>query len=652
MKANIIARLAFLREPAQRTRKPRFPLCAVLMLASLAASLNAASPPMPANPNLIFILCDDLGWRDTGCFGSTFHETPNIDRLASRGVRLTQAYAASPLCSPTRSSILTGQYPARIGITSPSCHVREVQLEKKLAKGNPSTQVLNAESLTRLQTEYFTLAEALREAGYVTAHFGKWHLGHNLQPKDRYEPKDQGFDFDFPHTPSAPGPGGGYLAPWKFIRDPAITGPTGEHIEDRMSAEAAKFIRAHPDRPFYLNYWAYSVHSPWNARKDYIEHFKTKAEDKNPQHNPLYAAMVKSLDDGVGRLLAAVDEAGIAERTVLVFFSDNGGWAFPPKTTDPEGFAAIPATSNLPLRSGKASLYEGGTREPCIVVWPGRISPGTSSDALFSSVDWYPTLLSMCGLKPRPGLQLDGVDQTSLFLSQAAVRDRVFCHFPHGSPLQAQAIPGFLPGTYVRHGDWKLIRFHAGNDDGSNRHELFNLKDDPGESNNLAPSRAELVRELDGLITAFLRETEAVVPVRNPDYGKVEAKPGDPLQGWKARSCDAAVRSGIITLTGKSGAPFLGVNPGVAGPLTAAVRVRCPHGGAGRIELLNPGTNAAPASPVPFTLPGGDWQTVTVQVPADGPISILRLYLPAQEQPVEIDWIELKAIRQSRRWNF
>jgi arylsulfatase A-like enzyme len=615
-------------------------------------------------PNIILILCDDLGWRDVGCFGSTFHETPNIDRLASRGVRLTQAYAASPLCSPTRSSIQTGQYPARIGITSPACHVKEVQLEKKLGKGNPNVKVLNAESLTRLKTDYFTLAEALKEAGYATAHFGKWHLGHNLTPDDRYEPKDQGFDFDFPHTPSAPGPGGGYLAPWtKFIKDPDIVGAPGEHIEDRMSAEAAKYIRAHKDRPFYVNYWAYSVHSPWNARKDYIERFKPRADPKNPQHNPLYAAMVKSLDDGMGRLLAAVDEAGIADRTIIVFFSDNGGYAYPPKATDPEGFADIPATSNLPLRSGKASLYEGGTREPCIVVWPGKIKRGTTNDALLSSVDWYPTLLSMCGLKPRAGLKLDGMDQTSMLLGRGAARDRVFCHFPHGSPAQAVNIPGFLPGTWVHRGDWKLIRFFADNDDGSDRFELYNLKDDLGESKNLAAEKPELVRELNALIADFLRDTEAVIPVRNPAYdpnaaknaGKGKGKaaaPAGPLQGWVARTCDAKVKDGILTMTGKSDAPFLGVTAGANGPAVVKLRARCANGGDGKIELVNPKASPPTAKSFPFALPAGDWQEVTVNVPAQGPLGILRVYLPAQKQAVEIDWIELKADGKPRRWNF
>ena len=636
------------------------------LLALLAPALALA------RPNILLILADDLGAHDVGCFGSTFHETPNIDRLAARGVKFTQAYAASPLCSPTRSSILAGVYPARSGITAPVCHLPQIQMEKKLAVGNANTRALNADSVTRLKSEYFTLAESLHEAGYATAHFGKWHLGHNLpqNPNDHYEPKDQGFDFDFPHAPTAAGPGGGYLAPWKFIKDPAITGKPGEHIEDRMSSEAAKYIRENKDKPFFVNYWAYSVHSPWNARADYIEHFKKSADAKNPQHNPLYAAMVRSLDDGVGNLLKALDDAGVADNTIIVFFSDNGGWAYPPKTTDPEGFADMPATSNLPQRSGKASLYDGGTREPCIIVWPGKVKPGTVNDALIQSTDFYPTLLAMCGLKPHADVKLDGFDQSRTLLGEPSPRDRVFCHFPHGSTNQAVAIPGFLPGTYVRKGDWKLLRFYADNEDGSDRFELYHLKHDEGESKNLAAEKPDIVRELNALISDFLKDTDAVVPVRNPSYGNVVPAPkGNAksaakgranddefpgLQGWKARACTATAKDGIVTVTGKGAEPFLGVGAGTSGPAVVKFRARCAKGGEGKIEWLNNGAEKKTEKPqsAPFTLNGGEWQDITVQIPPTAPLGILRLYLPAQTQPVEIDWIELKGTGAARRWEF
>ena len=645
-----------------------------LLFSSFVIRASSFAADTQRKPNILFILADDLGAHDPHCFGSTYHETPNIDALAARGVKFTQAYAASPLCSPTRSSILAGVYPARSGITTPSCHELRVNLEKKLvSNATPAQRAINADSLTRLKSEYFTLAESLHEAGYATAHFGKWHLGHNLAPEDHYEPKDQGFDVDWPHAPRAAGPGGGYLAPWKFITDPAITAKAGTHIEDRMSEEAAKFIREHKGGPFYVNYWAYSVHSPWNARRDYIEHFQKTADMKNPQHNPLYAAMVHSLDDGVGNLLKALDDAGVADNTIIVFFSDNGGWAYPPKTTDPEGFEDQPATSNLPQRAGKASLYEGGTREPCIIVWPGKVKPGTVNDALFQSTDFYPTLLSMCGLKPHADVKLDGFDQSRTLLGELSPRDRVFCHFPHGTPNQAQSIPGMLPGTYVRKGDWKLLRFYADDEDGSDRFELYDLKHDEGESKNLAAEKPDIVRELNALISDFLMDTDAVIPVRNPNYGKVAATksgakpnakgkanddefPG--LQGWKARGFKYTAKDGIVTLTSTNTTPFMGIGTGVNGPATLKFRARTlkngEEKGEAKIEILNPGGDKKGEKQqfVPYTLGGGDWQEVTVNIPATGPLGILRLYLPVQQEPIELKWIELQGTGAKKRWDF
>ena len=614
-------------------------------------------------PNIVFILADDLGAHDLRCTGSTFYETPNLDRLAQRGTRFTQAYAASPLCSPTRSSILVGQHPARTGITAPVCHLPTVQLEKRLEGGNPNARLLVANSLTRLQTEYFTLAEAFKEAGYATAHFGKWHLGHNLKSGDRYEPKDQGFDVDFPHTPSAPGPGGGYLAPWKFIKDPAITDTAGVNIEDRMSQEAAKYIAAHKGKPFYLNYWAFSVHSPWNARADYIEHFKAKADPKNPQHNALYAAMVKSLDDGIGRLLQAVDDAGIADNTIIVFYSDNGGYAYPPKKTDPEGYADIPATSNLPLRSGKASLYEGGTREPFLFTWPGKAKAGATSDILFQSVDFYPTLLSLAGLKPRAGLQLDGHDQSKALLGGDSPRDRVFCHFPHGNATRDSVMDGFYAGTYVRKGDWKLIRFYARNDDGSDELELYDLKNDLGERRNLAKEKPELAQELNGLITGFLKDTGAVIPKVNPNFGKASPKapakkkalaPDDLPGGWKNRAGKASVIEGTLHIESKGADSFIGVGAGLGvGPAKLSFRLRAPQSGEGKITLLGSAGGAEMLS-VPYRTSGeATWQTITVELNAQQAAGILRLYLPTGSAAVDLDDIVLTPAQGTpRRWEF
>ena len=447
----------------------------------LPRALDAAEPSQSIKPNILFILADDLGAHDVGCYGSTFYETPNIDRLATRGVKFTQAYAASPLCSPTRASILAGQYPARIGITMPECHLPEVRLEKKLAPTAPTMRAINAESLTRLKPDYFTLAEALHEASYATAHFGKWHLGHNRagHPDDHYEPTDQGFDVDFPH-PAPDGPATGYLAPWKFIKDRHVVGKPGEHIEDRLSEEAAKYIRAHKDRPFYLNYCAYSVHAPWTARRDYIDYFKPNADPKNRQRNPLYAAMVRSLDDAVGRLLTAVDDAGIADRTIVVFFSDNGGFSYRPRATRSPRFREAARYQQFPVAQWQVVALRGWYPRAARRRLAGQDQCG---DDQRCSVPKRRLLSHAAGhVRPQAPCQRQARRPRSKRHAPwptIAPRDRVFCHFPHcNPPNRAKAIDGALPGTSARRGDWKLLRFFADNDDGSDRLELYNLRED------------------------------------------------------------------------------------------------------------------------------------------------------------------------------
>lgn len=609
-------------------------------------------------PNILFIMADDFGWRDLSCYGSTFHQTPNLDRLAARGVRFTQAYAANPLCSPTRSSVLTGLWPARTGITAPVCHLPRVVLDKQLAKGNPGARVLVADSVTRLKTDYVTLPKVLRDAGYRTGHFGKWHLG-----PEPYSALQHGFDVDWPHW-SGPGPAGSYVAPWRFPEKLGVAGKPGEHIEDAVASRVVKFIRENKDRPFYANYWQFSVHAPYDAKDELVAKYRKLVDPKNPQRNPVYAAMVESLDDGVGRVLAALEECGIADRTIIVFFSDNGGVSWPGpggvghKSARFQADMKSPPTSNLPLRNGKASLYEGGVREPCIVVWPGVTKAGTENDAVIQSIDWMPTLLDMAGVPLPPNARPDGLSLAPMLKGGALNRDAVFNHFPHDTPASGQH-----PGASVRRGDWKLIRLFAQNDDGSDQLELYNLRDDLGESKNLAASKPELVRELDALITGFLRDAEAVVPIRNPAYDPDAAKrpvdprsdapvAADPLKGWKARNCRASVKAGVVTLVSNSDAPFLGVGAGVEGPAVVRFRARCAEGGRGKVAWIPPGATESPSNSAEFTLRPGDWQTVAVDVRARGRLGIIRIYVPAQMQPVDIDWIELKGAGKPRRWEF
>jgi arylsulfatase A-like enzyme len=475
-------------------------------LTTLAGAITASAAQ---KPNIVFILADDLGWRDTTLYGSTYYETPNIDHLATRGMMFRNAYAASPLCSPTRSSIMTGLHPARIGITTPSGHLEKVVLEQTLQiQGPPTHKALIPNSVTRLKLEYITLGESFKAAGYRTAHFGKWHLG-----REPYDPLHQGFDIDMPHTPD-PGPVGGYLGgPWKFWPG---QGKPGEHIEDRMADEATKFIRENKDRPFYLNYWAFSVHAPWQAKPALLEKYKRKADPKNPQHNPVYAAMVESLDTALGRVVKALDENGVANNTIIVFFSDNGGVFWNAKTEKAmldAGYEDIPITSNAPLRAGKASVYEGGTREPMIVIWPGHVKPGSTSDAIVQSIDFHPTLLEMAGLRPKLGQQFDGISIMPALKGEALSREAIFCHFPHYTPAA-----GNIPGTWVRKGDWKLIRVWCDGPGQTDRYELYNLVEDVGETRDLSAEYQDRVHELSALLERFLKDTHAVVPEPNPAY--------------------------------------------------------------------------------------------------------------------------------------
>lgn len=306
-------------------------------------------------PNVVMILADDLGWSDTTLFKTTrFYKTPNIERLAARGMTFTHAYSSSPLCSPTRSSILTGLSPARTGITTPNCHLPKVVLEASAnATGPPNQKATIPDSVSRLDTKYYTLAEALKDNAYATGHFGKWHLG-----ATPYSPLEHGFDVDVPHWPG-PGPAGSYVAPWEFPDfDPDTP---DEHIEDRMAKEAVAFMETHKDEPFFLNYWMFSVHAPFDAKQDLIDAYKRKVNPDDPQRSPTYAAMIESMDDAVGALLDTLDRLQIADNTIIIFASDNGGNMY----NEVDGTTA---TSNAPLRGGKATMYEGGVRGPGVVV--------------------------------------------------------------------------------------------------------------------------------------------------------------------------------------------------------------------------------------------------------------------------------------------
>ena len=513
----------------------------------LVATLGLFLPTLRAadRPNLVFILADDLGWSDTTLFGTTkFYETPNIERLAQRGLLFTNAYTAHPLCSPTRASIMTGLDPARTGFISAAGHVPNVVLEKRLPPQGPTNRKMRIPtSVSRLDPKYTTLAETIRAAGYVTGHFGKWHLG-----REPYTPLQHGFDVDVPHW-WGPGPAGSYVAPWKFPGDldfdPSVP---NEHIEDRMATEAISFIEKNKDKPFFLNYWAFSVHGPWDGKKALIDKYARKADPQDPQRLPVYGAMVESLDDAVGRLLDTLDRLQLTEKTIIVFFSDNGGNMY----SQVDG---LTVTSNKPLRGGKATIYDGGTRVPCVVAWPGKTKPGSKTRAFLTSTDWYPTLLEMMQIPKPAKLTFDGVSQVPALLGEPGPRESMVCFVPNYFPR-----PNTIPSTYIRRGDWKLIRFHGDGPRRADRFELYNLAADIGEAKDMAAARPALVKELNTEMTAYLTRTEALLPLPNPAYNP-DAKPASkpaPKQGiapavlFKARDKN---EDGFLTLKEYIGNP-------------------------------------------------------------------------------------------------
>ena len=468
---------------------------------TLAADSDDNKKPM----NVIFIIADDLGWSDTTLYGNTkLYETPNLERLSKRGMTFNRAYSNSPLCSPTRASILTGQNPTRHGHTNPDHHKKHVQLQPTLhpAKKGPE-KAIGVLTSNRLLTSLPTLGKLIQKTGTQTAHFGKWHLG-----PEPYSPLEHGFDIDIPHHPG-PGPAGGYIAPWGYHKFKANY--KGEHIEDRMAEEAINWLEnVDKDKAFFMNYWQFSVHAPFDAKASLIEKYRKKIDKNSPQQSPTYAAMVHSLDDAVGSLLDAVDKNGMTDNTIIIFISDNGGHMY--KKIKQDG--NVYATSNYPLRGGKATMYEGGIRVPAIVVWPGVTKPGSRSDEVIQSADFYPTLLNGLGIELPNNHKIDGVDITDALKGGTLARQEIFTYFPH-SPHVPDWLP---PSVSVHSGDWKLIRLFHGGENGNHDYRLYNLANDIGEQHNLASANPERVKLLDAKIQAHLIDAKTLVPVPNPRF--------------------------------------------------------------------------------------------------------------------------------------
>lgn len=490
-----------------------------LLSLSCLALFGSCSPDKAEKtpPNVIFILADDLGWMDLGCYGSSFYETPNLDQLAREGVRFTNAYAACPVSSPTRVSIQTGRYPGRVHVTDwiPGKYAYTKDLMQKICPVLPPDYNYN------MPLEEVTIAEAMKEGGYKTIHVGKWHCCAD----SAYYPQDQGYDVNIGGcNMGSPRGDGYYFSPYNNPMLP--DGPEGEYLTDRLGDECVKQIRENKDKPFFINMDFYQVHTPLMAKEEQIRYFQAKYDrmrldtlktfiehpdyvDKQPfpaklfkerivQSNVVYAAMIASMDENIGKIIKELKDQGLYENTIIMFMSDNGG------LSTSEGSA----TSNLPLRGGKGHMYEGGIREPFIVYGPGVKGKGWVTDAVITSTDFYPTILEMTGLPAKPEQHLDGKSFASVLKGEEGFdRGSVFWHYPH-YPNQ-----GGRPSGAIRSGNYKLIEFY---DNGEM--ELYDLSKDIGEKHDLAKEQPELANKLKVEFDQWCKGIDASMPTKNPAF--------------------------------------------------------------------------------------------------------------------------------------
>ena len=449
---------------------------------------------MADNPNIILIMADDLGLNDLGVTGSDYHETPNLDALAKESMIFTNAYSSAPNSAPSRACLMSGLYTPRHGVYTVNPPDRGVDSKRKyIAIANNDT----------LEPKFKTIAEELKDNGYKNCHIGKWHLG-NIG--DKTDPLNRGFDINIGGTHA--GAPQSHFFPYagdagSAERYPGLEkGTDKEYLTDRLTDEAIRFIKNArlKKQPFFLNLSYFAVHYPIQAPEDLVEKYNNKP--KGTYHkDPIYAAMTESLDTNVGRILDVIKKSGLDENTVIIFTSDNGG--------------AEPTTDNYQVRGGKGEPYEGGTRVPLFIRWAGKIQSGTTCDMPVSNIDFYPTFCAFAGIKPSQAV--DGLDLSKILQGEKAPTDRtLFWHFPaylesytnNGQDFRA------YPYTSVRKGDWKLIRVHE-----TDTSELYNLKDDPRETTNLAAVDTEKTLEMEDLLFGWIEEVDAPIPSEpNPDY--------------------------------------------------------------------------------------------------------------------------------------
>ena len=470
-------------------------------LAGLAACPNLLSMAAGSQrrPNIVLFLVDDLGWGDFGCYGDTFHETPNVDRLAAEGMKFTNGYAAAPVCSPSRAGLMTGKWPARLHLT-------------QWIPGNiyPHKKLLEPSQVQHLDHSVPTLARELKRVGYQTAAIGKWHLG-----GEGYLPEDFGFDVNIAgDIHGSPPPPNHYFGPFNFHN---LTGYTKDDLlTEVLTTKMDEFLaQAAPKGPFFLYMAEYAVHIPLQEREALIEKYRRKNGGKD-EPDPVYAAMVESVDAALANLRGTLERLGVADNTVIILTSDNGGVGF-------QGRRLHRIADNGGLHGGKGFLYEGGIREPFIVYWPGVTKPASVCDVPVAGLDIMPTLLSIANAGPAPQL-CDGVDLSGLFRGWTGPkRDALYWHYPHYSDQ------GGTPSAAIREGDWKLIEFFE-----DNHVELYNLALDPGEQYNFASSYSDKASDLLGKLQNWREGLNASMPRPNPQYNPslAELRIGPPGCSW------------------------------------------------------------------------------------------------------------------------
>lgn len=463
--------------------------------------LESTMPP----PNILFILADDLGYKDLSCMGSAYYETPNIDRIANEGMVFTNGYAACQVCSPSRASIMSGKFPARHGITD-WIGARTDTAWRAQGRFN---QLLPPEYVHQLPADYITLPEALKQGAYQTFFAGKWHLG-----KEGSWPTDHGFDINVGGWDKG-SPIGGYYAPWT---NPNLADSIpGENLSMRLAHETARFIKEHKDTSFFAFLSFYAVHGPIQTTQTKWAKYRDKADQmgiaasgfemgkylpiRQVQDNPIYAGLVETMDDAVGVVLDALDALGLSQNTIVIFTSDNGGVA--------AGDAF--ATSNLPLKAGKGYQFEGGIREPYFIKAPGWTQPGQQSDVPVTGTDFYPTILELAGLNLRPREHTDGLSLVSLMHKDTIANRPLIWHYPH------YGNQGGEPSSIIRKGPWKLIHYYE-----DERKELYNLETDLSENNDLAEEHSDITQNLSDELFQYLEEVGAKYPKRDPIYDKLK----------------------------------------------------------------------------------------------------------------------------------